>query len=108
MQKFFTPHILICIAFSPFLQVDILWLINTQIGMWEKALPKQMQDLLAKHRKGNAPLAPGDSSMKNYPYISTFDANYDPELVSLLSQQASWQVRYSKEVLDEMTAGPAA
>ena len=76
--------------------------------MWEKSLPQEMQDLLATHRSGKAPLAPGDSSMKNYPYISTFDANYDPELVSLLSQQASWQVRYSREVLDEMASGPEA
>jgi hypothetical protein len=76
--------------------------------MWEDALPQQMQKLLATHRDGGALLAPGDTSMKNYPYISTYDANYDPELVSLLSQQASWQVQYSKKDLDALAAGPAA
>jgi hypothetical protein len=46
--------------------------------------------------------------LKMYPYISTFDANYSPELVGLLSQQASWQMLQLRPQLQQLVAGSSA
>ncbi len=41
------------------------------------------------------------SDLHEYPHISTYTANYSPELVTLLSQQASWTVlQAAPELLD--------
>lgn len=43
-----------------------------------------------------------------FPYISTFDANYGPELTGLLSQMATWQMLELKPQLQELVAGSGA
>lgn len=37
-----------------------------------------------------------------FPYISTFDANYGPELTGLLSQMATWQMLELKPQLEQL------
>ena len=53
-----------------------------------------------------APTPPSD--LRHYPYISTFTANYSPELVTLLSQQASWSLLQAAAELRELLAAAAA
>ncbi|GFR41221.1 hypothetical protein Agub_g1894, partial [Astrephomene gubernaculifera] len=67
-------------------QVEMLWLFNMQISDWEEQLPVDTRTFLNESRYKKK------SDMRHYPYISTFTANYTPELVTLLSQQASWSV----------------
>lgn len=43
--------------------------------------------------------------LKMFPYISTFDANYSPELVGLLSQQATWQMLQLEPQLKKLVGG---
>lgn len=43
-----------------------------------------------------------------FPYISTFDANYGPELTGLLSQMATWQMLQLQPQLEKLLAGSGA
>jgi hypothetical protein len=83
-----------------FPQVDVLWLLNTKCKEWEDALPEDTRALLASPGANR-----GDSkSLKDYPYVSTFDANYSPFLTSLLSQQASWTAMQARSQLQDMAS----
>jgi hypothetical protein len=80
--------------------VDVLWLLNTKAKEWEDALPEDTRFLLT-HPEANR----GDgASLKSYPYVSTFDANYSPFLTSLLSQQASWTAMAARSQLQDMAS----
>ncbi len=46
--------------------------------------------------------------VKNYPYISTNDASYPPELVQLLSQQATWEIMSSEPLVRELVGRAVA
>jgi hypothetical protein len=43
-----------------------------------------------------------------FPYISTLDANYSPELVGMLSQQATWQLLQLQDQLTNLLTGTNA
>lgn len=47
----------------------------------------------------------GKAELKRFPYINTFDANYHPELVGLLSQLGSWQMLQLRPQLTKLLAG---
>jgi hypothetical protein len=40
--------------------------------------------------------------LNNFPYISTANPNYSPELTKLLSQQANWQVEQLAPQLQQL------
>jgi hypothetical protein len=42
------------------------------------------------------------SELKMFPYISTLDANYSPELVGLLSQMSTWQMLQLQQQLGRL------
>jgi hypothetical protein len=46
--------------------------------------------------------------LAKYPYISTGDANYSPELTGLLSQQATWQMLKLQPQLQQLLQGTNA
>lgn len=46
--------------------------------------------------------------LRMFPYISTFDANYGPELTGLLSQLATWQMLELKPQLQQLVEGTGA
>ncbi|GIL43121.1 hypothetical protein Vafri_957, partial [Volvox africanus] len=76
-------------------QVEVLWLINMQARQWEELLPNETQTFL------NLSRADTGSDLHHYPHISTFTTNYSPQLVTLLSQQATWTVlQAAPELLD--------
>ncbi|PNW85074.1 hypothetical protein CHLRE_03g170600v5 [Chlamydomonas reinhardtii] len=82
--------------------VEVLWLVNMQSRQWESQLPNDTQAFLNSSRDDK------DSDLRHYPYISTFTANYSPELVTLLSQQASWSLLQAAAELRELLAAAAA
>eukprot|EP00878_Enallax_costatus_P000930 GHUV01001060.1.p1 GENE.GHUV01001060.1~~GHUV01001060.1.p1 ORF type:complete len:719 (+),score=173.97 GHUV01001060.1:262-2418(+) len=100
-------------------KVKVLWVANGLQKNWEKLLPPDTQGTLAKSRymkgglyEGNKALrdaAPrqgdGNGELKMFPYISTFDANYGPEMTGLLSQMATWQMLELKPQLQQLVAG---
>jgi hypothetical protein len=43
-----------------------------------------------------------------FPYISTLDTSYSPQLVSLLSQMATWQILQMQEPLEKLLRGTNA
>jgi hypothetical protein len=43
--------------------------------------------------------------LNNFPYISTANPNYSPELTKLLSQQANWQVEQLAPQLQQLLKG---
>lgn len=74
-------HIMwVCVSY---MQVEVLILLNEPTGEWEDKLPQETQDLLANSRNG---AKGGIKELKTFPLISTFDANYSPQLTILLSQ----------------------
>ncbi|GBF94754.1 hypothetical protein Rsub_07637 [Raphidocelis subcapitata] len=89
-------------------QVEVLWVINAQIREWEKALPIESQDLIDDNRRGQPPkLSDRLAGLKAFPYVSTFQADYSPELVTLLSQQATWQLLQARKDVEELMKGAA-
>jgi hypothetical protein len=82
-------------------QVNVLWLLNGQSTQWEAALPQETQQWLAPKR--NATSGP----YKGYPNV--YNVLQAPEqLVSLLSQQASWAVRTKQSLVQDWVAAAAA
>jgi hypothetical protein len=59
-------------------KVDVLWVTNSQAAQWEGALPAETQQLLADARAGAPGLPAHLQELRQYPYISTFDADYTP------------------------------
>ncbi|KAG2442832.1 hypothetical protein HXX76_002911 [Chlamydomonas incerta] len=82
--------------------VEVLWLVNMRSRQWESQLPADTQAFLNSSRDDKS------SDLRHYPYISTFTANYSPELVTLLSQQASWSLLQAAPELRELLAAAAA
>lgn len=78
-------------------QVNVLWLLNGQSTQWEAALPKATQQwLVAKRDATSGPL-------KGYP--NAYNVLQAPvELVTLLSQQASWAVRAKQSLVQDWVA----
>ncbi|GFR41215.1 hypothetical protein Agub_g1888, partial [Astrephomene gubernaculifera] len=77
-------------------QVEVLWLINMQSREWEDQLPNDTRTFLNDSRNDK------DSDLRHYPYISTYTTRYSTELVTLLSQQASWSVLQTAPELSEL------
>lgn len=95
---------------------------NAQIKDWESALPQDTQATLNKSRTANPGVfqqavnsvtglfssltgnnqTNSVAQLKDYPYISTFETDYPPILVELLSQQATWQMLQLKPQLDQL------
>ena len=48
---------------------------------------------------------PDNLGLNNFPYISTANPNYSPELTKLLSQQANWQVEQLAPQLQQLLKG---
>jgi hypothetical protein len=46
--------------------------------------------------------------LKVFPYISTLDANYSPDLVGMLSQLATWQLLQLQQQLSSLLNGTNA
>jgi hypothetical protein len=84
--------------------VDVLWVFNERVANWESKLPSESQELLNEAREGGllSGLLQGDRTMETFPHIPTKDANYDPELVGLLSNLASYQVYELKDIIADM------
>lgn len=96
-------------------EVEVLWVMNNKVAAWEAQLPPFAQAMLARDRAWEKPADKNATAadkkrpeFKDYPYISTFNADYSPELVTLLSQQASWQIMDAKGLIDALLASPAA
>ncbi|KAI8463374.1 MAG: hypothetical protein J3K34DRAFT_444183 [Monoraphidium minutum] len=87
-------------------EVDVLWVFNNRLNSWERQLPAETRDMINANREGTAKGAQRKAELKNFPYVSTFDANYSPELVTLMSQLASWEIMESKAVIAEMMGTP--
>jgi hypothetical protein len=74
--------------------VNVLWVLNGASSAWEQQLPEQTQIWLDQQRKDTAgPYAayPGVLSRTDMP----------APLLSLLSQQASWSLQASKDVVQD-------
>ncbi|KAF6255568.1 hypothetical protein COO60DRAFT_1661215 [Scenedesmus sp. NREL 46B-D3] len=95
-------------------QVRVLWVFNAQQTNWEQQLPADTRALLDSSRTRRGGLydqdgasdaerdGKGKPELKMFPYISTLEANYSPELVGLLSQQATWQLLQLQEQLGHL------
>jgi hypothetical protein len=78
-------------------QGNVLWMLNGQSMQWEAALPQETQKWLALKR--NATSGP----FKGYPNV--YNVLQAPaELVSMLSQQASWAVRAKQDLVQGWVA----
>ena len=77
---------------------------NERIDNWEAKLPSDSRELLQSKRENGliALVTAGDTSMKAFPHIPTKDANYDAELVGLLSNFASYQIYEAKDIIEDM------
>ncbi|KAG2499382.1 hypothetical protein HYH03_002957 [Edaphochlamys debaryana] len=82
--------------------VDVLWVINMKVDAWEEQLPDDTRDFL-KHVRNEA-----GSDMRHYPYINLYNTYYSRELVTLMSQQASWTTLQAAPELRDMLAQAAA
>ncbi|KAG2499381.1 hypothetical protein HYH03_002956 [Edaphochlamys debaryana] len=99
--------------------VDVLWLVNMRADQWEAQLPNDTRAFLNKSRdtedrqarsvgapRGAVGRGSGGTrsagDLQHYPYISTFTANYSPELVTLLSQQGAWSMLQAADELRDM------
>jgi hypothetical protein len=89
--------------------VTVLWLLNSNVKDFEAALPKPMQKELEKARtnqglgKALEDLNPLDAtSLASFPLVSTFAMNWSPELVTLVSQQASWTVYQARKEIESL------
>lgn len=79
--------------------VNVLWVLNGQSGDWEAELPTATQRWLNRQRDGPGPY-------RNYPNVhNTIEA--PAPLISLLSQQASWNFRAKKDMVLEWVAAAA-
>jgi hypothetical protein len=54
------------------------------------------------------PAGKARAELKMFPYISTLDANYSPDLVGMLSQQATWQMLQLQQQLSSLLDGTNA
>lgn len=81
-------------------KVSVLWLLNGRSSQWEAALPQETQQWLAPKR--NASSGP----YRGYPNV--YNVLQAPaQLVSLLSQQASWAVREKQSLVQDWVAAAA-
>jgi hypothetical protein len=103
-------------------QVNVLWVINGLQSNWESQLPADTRGSLAKSRYKKGGLYEGNTQSRDtaslqgdgmrelrmFPYISTFDANYGPELTGLLSQMATWQMVTLRPQIQQLLVGTGA
>ncbi|WIA12481.1 hypothetical protein OEZ85_012516 [Tetradesmus obliquus] len=81
-------------------KVSVLWLLNGRSSQWEAALPQETQQWLAPKR--NASSGPYGG------YPNVYNVLQAPaQLVSLLSQQASWAVREKQSLVQDWVAAAA-
>jgi hypothetical protein len=78
--------------------VNVLWVLNGQSAQWEQQLPQQTQRWLSRQRQSGA--------YKNYPNIYN-NLEAPAPLISLLSQQASWGFRATKDLVLDWIADVA-
>lgn len=78
-------------------QVEVLWVINNRVAAWEAQLPPETRDALAANRAGAARRRFRSREFRNYPYVSTLDANYDP--VGVGCDMLGWGATYGCHLL---------
>ena len=88
-----------------------MWLLNSYNKGFEEQLPKDTRAAINKTRDHPSDLLkklqdinPLDSGLGGFPMVSTFALDYTPQLVTLMSQQASWMVYEAKEEIGKMLA----
>eukprot|EP00931_Biecheleriopsis_adriatica_P017564 TRINITY_DN12554_c0_g1_i2.p1 TRINITY_DN12554_c0_g1~~TRINITY_DN12554_c0_g1_i2.p1 ORF type:complete len:573 (-),score=96.76 TRINITY_DN12554_c0_g1_i2:75-1793(-) len=78
-------------------EADVFFIANTMPSAWKNSLPSASQDVLeGKGSFGTRKVVDG------FPGISTHILDYEPEMVNLLSQLASWTMLQQEEELSNL------
>eukprot|EP00798_Chlamydomonas_sp_ICE-L_P012640 gene12640-15873_t len=88
------------------LTVDVMWVANQQSTTWEAALPAEVKEKIDSDRSCffetvEQKLSPFSATgYKEFPTIDKNRMNYDPDLVGMMSQLASWNLNTLKDDLE--------
>lgn len=88
--------------------VQILFVVFSKSKMWFSSLSDDMRSHIREEQAKAGAVSTvesifgGDAALEDFPYYSTMDLNYSPELVNAMSQLAAWEIMQCRDALVQM------